>query len=142
MQNIREKVSNAASTGKAHVDIYKAKAEEKAEKAAAMTEEEKELAHQRRKAKEAKAKMEMHQAKAIHAAEKLRAKQSHLYGPNLAAGTDDHHHLGQNELPPAATTHGHIHQPVGLTADPMIGIAIPTYPLGGTPIPPAYNKHL
>ncbi|KDO37930.1 hypothetical protein CISIN_1g0456911mg, partial [Citrus sinensis] len=29
MQNIKEKVSNAASTGKAHVDIYKAKADEK-----------------------------------------------------------------------------------------------------------------
>lgn len=42
-----------------------------AEKAAARTEEEKEIAHQRRKAKEAKAKMEMHQANAIHAAEKL-----------------------------------------------------------------------
>lgn len=86
--------------------------------------------------------MEMHQAKAIHAAEKLRAKQSHLYCPNLAAGTDDHHHLGQNEPPPAATTHGHIHQPVGLAADPMTRTAIPTYPLGGNPIPPAYNKHL
>ncbi|KAJ4728710.1 Seed maturation protein [Melia azedarach] len=78
MQTIKEKVSNAASSGKAHADIYKAKTEEKAEKAVARTEEEKEIAHQVRKAKEAKAKMELHQAKAEHAAEKLRAKQSRL----------------------------------------------------------------
>lgn len=44
----------------------------------ARTEEEKVIAHERAKAKEAKAKMELHEAKARHAAEKLSAKQSHL----------------------------------------------------------------
>lgn len=41
------------------------------ENAAARTEEEKKIAEERRKAKEAQAKMELHQAKAMHAAEKL-----------------------------------------------------------------------
>ncbi|KAJ0111586.1 hypothetical protein Patl1_03476 [Pistacia atlantica] len=75
MHTVKEKVSNAASSGKAHVDIYKAKVEEG-----------KEMAHQRGKAKEAQAKMELHQAKAEHTAEKLRAKQSHVLG------SAQHHH--------------------------------------------------
>ncbi|KAH7578646.1 hypothetical protein ACOSP7_000007 [Xanthoceras sorbifolium] len=120
MQSMKEKVSNAASSGKAHVDIYKAKAQEKAEKATARTEEEKEVAHQLRKAKEAQAKMELHQAKAEHAADKLRAKQSHLL--------DHHHH-------PLAGTERH--QPVGTVA-PNIGTTVPSYPLGGTA---AHKKH-
>lgn len=44
------------------------------EKATARTHEEKEVAKERRKAKEAQAKMELHQAKARHAAEKSSAK--------------------------------------------------------------------
>ncbi|KAI9176378.1 hypothetical protein LWI28_002069 [Acer negundo] len=105
MQPIKEKVSNTASSGKAHVDIYKAKAEEKVEKAAARTEEEKEIAHHLRKAKEAQAKMELHNSKAQHAADKLRAKQSQPH----------HTMLG--------------------TVPPQTGTAVPSYPLGGNPTP-------
>ncbi|KAK0590836.1 hypothetical protein LWI29_032314 [Acer saccharum] len=118
MQPIKEKVSNAASSGKAHVDIYKAKAEEKVEKAAARTEEEKEIAHQLRKAKEAQAKMELHHSKAQHAADKLRAKQSHL--------------VTQTQPQPQ-------HTPLGTVA-PHTGTAVPSYPLGGNPTP-AHKKH-
>ncbi|KAK2662468.1 hypothetical protein Ddye_001042 [Dipteronia dyeriana] len=117
MQPIKEKVSNAASSGKAHVDIYKAKANKKVEKAAARTEEEKEIAHQLRKANEAQAKMELHHSKAQHAADKLRAKQSHLV-------TQPQPH----------------HMPLGTVA-PLTGTAVPSYPLGGNPTSPAHKKH-
>lgn len=45
----------------------------------ARTKEEKEIAHQRRKVKEAEAKMDMHMAKAAHAEDKLMTKQSHYH---------------------------------------------------------------
>lgn len=80
------------------------------EKAAARTEEEKKIAEERRKAKEAQAKMELHQAKAKHAAEKVESKYHHV------------HHQ------PTVGTHGH--QPVGAAA-PVAGATVPTYPLGG-----------
>ncbi|MFS7926882.1 putative Late embryogenesis abundant protein, LEA_1 subgroup [Helianthus anomalus] len=60
MHSVKEKVSNAASAAKAHVESYKANVEEKAEKATARTHEEKEIAHQRRKAKEAEGNMNLH----------------------------------------------------------------------------------
>lgn len=77
-----------------------------------------------RKAKEAEAKMELHQAKARHAAEAAR-----------------YHHHGHLQPPPAGTayvqnqpvvggTYGQ--QPLG-TAAPMAGATAPTYPLGGHP---------
>ncbi|XP_031288143.1 late embryogenesis abundant protein 6 [Pistacia vera] len=144
MHTVKEKVSNAASSGKAHVDIYKTKVEEQVEQAAARTEEEKEIAHQRGKAKEAQAKMELHQAKAEHTAEKLRAKQSHVLGyaqhhhddPYLAAT-----HHGQMNEPVVGTTHGHHqHHPVGIAA-PVPATTAPTYPLGGNPPPPVHKKH-
>lgn len=96
-----------------------------AEKAAARTEEEKKVAEERRKAKEAEAKMELHAEKAKHAAEKLSRNKYVHHGhhePSLV-GT---HGVQINE--PVVGTHGH--QPVG-TAAPMAGAAIPTYPLGG-----------
>ncbi|PPS02862.1 hypothetical protein GOBAR_AA17801 [Gossypium barbadense] len=62
---MKEKISNMASTAKEHVNIGKAQLEEKLEKASASTEEQKELAHERKKAKEARAKMELHQDKRI-----------------------------------------------------------------------------
>ncbi|XP_076920673.1 late embryogenesis abundant protein 18-like [Bidens hawaiensis] len=89
MHSVKEKVSNAASAAKAHVESYKANLEEKAEKATARTQEEKDIAHQRRKAKEAEAKMNMHMEKAEHAAEKLHGKHDHVLGPehhNTLAG--------------------------------------------------------
>lgn len=109
----------------------------KAEKAVARTPEEKEIAHQRRKAKEAEAKMELHDAKADHAAEKLQAKQSHLYG---------HHHHPTTHQQPMMTTpgttqpYGHT-QPVG-TAAPTAGTNVPTYPLGGQSHLHRQNKHM
>ncbi|MCD7450401.1 hypothetical protein HAX54_006034 [Datura stramonium] len=123
MHSVREKVSNAAAAGKEHVDILKAKAEEKAEKAAARTKEEKTIAEEVRKAKEAEAKMELHQAKARHAAEKLQSKQAHLGG---ILGPRHHHGPavgGQAHQTPAA---------VGTTV-PTTGSVAPTYPLGGYP---------
>lgn len=60
-----------------------------AKKATARTEEEKVIAHERAKAKEAKAEMELHEAKARHAAEKLNSKH-----------------------------HGHGHQPLGTVPMP------------------------
>ncbi|QCD81446.1 Late embryogenesis abundant protein [Vigna unguiculata] len=77
MQSTKEKVKNMASAAKEQVDVYKAKIDEKAEMATARTEEERVIAHEHAKANEAKAKMELHEAKARHAAEKLGTKQSH-----------------------------------------------------------------
>lgn len=73
-----------------------------AEKATAGTKEEKAIAHEKRKAKEAEAEMNLHQAKSQHAAEKLH-------------GT--HHQPAQ----------AHHNQPVVGTT----GVAAPTHPLAG-----------
>ncbi|CAN4127832.1 unnamed protein product [Withania somnifera] len=81
MHSVKEKVSNTAAAAKEHVDIFKAKAEEKAEKAGARTKEEKDIAEERRKAKEAEAKMELHESKASHAADKLQGKHHFHGGP-------------------------------------------------------------
>ncbi|XP_060179251.1 late embryogenesis abundant protein 6-like [Lycium barbarum] len=121
MHSVKEKVSNAAAAGKEHVDILKAKAEEKAEKAYARTREEKTIAEEVRKAKEAEAKMELHQAKARHAAEKLESKQAHL------GGLVGPHHHG-----PTVGGQGHHVNPVGTTV-PTTGTVAPAYPLGGYP---------
>lgn len=59
------------------------------------------MARQRRKAKEAKAMMELHNAKANHAAQKFKAKQLRLYG----------------------------HQPVGTTAPTAVATTAPPYPV-------------
>ncbi|XP_059302479.1 late embryogenesis abundant protein 6-like [Lycium ferocissimum] len=123
MHSVKEKVSNAAAAGKEHVDILKAKAEEKAEKAYARTREEKTIAEEVRKAKEAEAKMELHQAKARHAAEKLQSKQAHL------GGIVGPHHHG-----PPVGGQGHHINPVGTTVTTSgTGIVAPTYPPGGYP---------
>lgn len=86
------------------------------EKAAARTDEEKGLAEERRKAKEAQAKEEQRQAKDKHAAKKLDAA-NNQHKPQLVAGA----HGRQQQ-----------HPPVG-TAAPMAGATVPTYPLGGNP---------
>ncbi|KAK7330891.1 hypothetical protein VNO77_25097 [Canavalia gladiata] len=136
MQSSKEKLQNVAAAAKEHVDIYKAKIDEKAERATARTEEEKAIVHERAKAKEAKAKMELHEAKARHAAEKLSNKQSHYYGL--------HEHespvVGAQQQPPLVgnqTQYQQGHHSLG--AVPMSGTTYPSYPLGGNP---PSNKHI
>ena len=97
-----------------------------AEKATARTEEEKVIAHERAKAKEAKAKMELHEDKARHAAEKLSSKHSHHVPPLVGA-----------QQQPMVGTQYQGHQPLGTV--PMAGATNPTYPLGGNH---PMNKHI
>ncbi|KAL4324447.1 hypothetical protein GQ457_11G021060 [Hibiscus cannabinus] len=109
MQTAKEKISNMTSSAKEHVNIGKAKVEEKLEKAAATTEEEKRLAHERKEAKEARAKMELHQDKVKHLEGKLRAKQPqylHGYGYDL-----DHEPALQTEDTTAPPYHLTAHPP-------------------------------
>ncbi|KAF8027222.1 hypothetical protein BT93_E0206 [Corymbia citriodora subsp. variegata] len=138
MQSAGEKLKNVASSAKEHINVAKAKLEEKVEKAAARTPEEKEIAHQRRKAKEAEAKMELHQAKAAHAAEKFAAKHSTLPGHVHDPATG---HAGHTTTQPVVGAPGHQtgHRHIG-TADPMSGTVAPTYPLGGHP-PHSGHRH-
>ena len=85
------------------------------EKATARTEEEKKLAHERKKAKEAEAKMELHQDKARHVEEKLRPKQpQYLHG------------YGYDHEPKAATT---------------AETSVPPYHLTGHPPPQGHKKY-
>ncbi|KAK4758278.1 hypothetical protein SAY87_019579 [Trapa incisa] len=63
MGSAEEKLKNMASTAKKNVKVFEAKFDEK-------------VAHERRKAKEAHAKMELHQAKVRHADAKLAGKQA------------------------------------------------------------------
>ncbi|KAK1430704.1 hypothetical protein QVD17_13644 [Tagetes erecta] len=131
MHSVKEKVSNAASAAKAHVESYKANVQEKAEKASARTQEEKEIAHQRRKAKEAEAKMNLHTEKAEHAAEKLHGKH-HVMGHGYdtvtgAYGGQHHTPVGQTTVPVPSPQ-----QQQGFGAvDQVTGTTVPTYPLGG-----------
>ncbi|GMH09224.1 hypothetical protein Nepgr_011064 [Nepenthes gracilis] len=113
------------------METYKAKAEVKADKSTARTEEERDIAHQMRKAKEAEAKTELHREKARHAAEKLEAKQSHHHHDPLYGGVGGSYYkqpvVGFTEPAGAAGP-----QPVGSPA-PVPGVTAPTYPLGGHP---------
>lgn len=79
----------------------------------ARTKEEEEIAHQRRKAKEAEAKMDMHIAKAAHAEEKLMAKQSHY---NVSHGHLAHH--APVPAPAPVIGHGYRPNPPGVTSVP------------------------
>ncbi|XP_021295536.1 late embryogenesis abundant protein 6-like [Herrania umbratica] len=118
MQSVKEKISNMAGSAKEHMNIGKT------EEAAARTEGEKRLANERKKAKEARAEMELHQDKVRHAEERLRAKlPQYLHG------------YGYDHEPPVAGTHGH--QTVG-TAAPVPGTNVPTYPLAGQQTPPSW----
>lgn len=102
------------------------------------------IAHEKMKAKEAEAKMKLHEAKAEHAAEKLYGKH-HLHhhdpvlagttghvpvGTAVASGQTGHHLPGQGH---------HHHQPVGTVA-PGAGVTAPTYPLGGNP--PGHHNYI
>ncbi|KAI3756256.1 hypothetical protein L1987_56075 [Smallanthus sonchifolius] len=122
MHSVKEKVSNAARAAKAHVESYKANVEEKAEKVTARTQEERDIAHQRRKAKEAEAKMNLHMEKAEHAAEKLHGKH-HVLGHTGVYG-------GHHQTPVGQTTVPLHQQPVG-AVDPVTGTTVNTYPQGG-----------
>ncbi|RZC72753.1 hypothetical protein C5167_048232, partial [Papaver somniferum] len=124
MQTAKEKLSNVASAAKEHAKIYKAKVDEKAEKAAATTPEEKEIAHQRRKAKEAEAKMEFHAAKAEHKAETLDAKYNNHHNPI----TGHHDTYGHHNPITGHDTYGHHHPITGHTDTyghrevPLVGV--------------------
>ncbi|KAG5540091.1 hypothetical protein RHGRI_020355 [Rhododendron griersonianum] len=122
MHTAKEKISNMASAAKAHVDISKAKVEEK------------HVVEEQRKAKEAEAKMRLHEEKAEHAAEKFQGKHSHLlHGHHQpVVGTHGHHQ-------PVVGTHGH-QQPVVGTAAP--GTTVPTNPLGGHTTRHHHNKYM
>lgn len=98
------------------------------EKATARTSEEKQMARERRKAKEAQAEMELHQAKSRHAAKKLAGKQAQSYGYVHKAPANCGAYYGTTQQ----VTGNQGHQAVG-AADTMTGTAIPTYPLGGYP---------
>ncbi|XWS49242.1 hypothetical protein CRYUN_Cryun13aG0147200 [Craigia yunnanensis] len=82
MQKVKKKkISNIASSVKELINIVKADVEEKKQRLGQITEEEKKLAHERKKAKEAPAKMELHQGKVRHAEERMKAKQpQYLHG--------------------------------------------------------------
>jgi len=84
--------------------------------ATARTEEERVIAHERAKANEAKAKMELHEAKARHAAEKLGTKQTHYFG---------------QEHPVEVTQTQYQQEQHHLGAVPMPGATHPSHPLGG-----------
>ncbi|KAL0918490.1 hypothetical protein M5K25_010499 [Dendrobium thyrsiflorum] len=71
MQVAKEKMKDMTSKAKEKMEVQKAKAEEKAEKKAAGTREEKEIAHELSKARQADAKMEYHLERAEHRAETL-----------------------------------------------------------------------
>ncbi|CAH8359668.1 unnamed protein product [Eruca vesicaria subsp. sativa] len=121
MQSAKQKLSDMASTAKERMVECEAKAAEKAEQAMARTKEEKEIAHQRRKAKEAEAKMDLHIAKAVHAEEKLMAKQSHYH---VSHGL----HNAPVPAPAPVMGHGYRHDPPGVTSIPPA--AYPPPPTG------------
>ncbi|KVH91725.1 late embryogenesis abundant protein 18-like [Cynara cardunculus var. scolymus] len=136
MHSVKEKVSNAASAAKAHVETYKANLEEKAEKATARTHEDKDIAHQRRKAKEAEANMNLHLEKADHAAEKLHGKH-HVVGHDTVAGAYGGHHqtpVGTAGQTTTTTT------TTGTIPGTAIPTTVPANPLGGHVH--KHNKHI
>ncbi|CAH2059291.1 unnamed protein product [Thlaspi arvense] len=69
MHSAKEKISDMASTAKEKINIGGAKAQGHAEKTMARTSQEKKMAHEREKTKEAQAKADLHQSKAEHAAD-------------------------------------------------------------------------
>ncbi|CAM8982966.1 unnamed protein product [Rhodiola kirilowii] len=124
MHSAKEKVSNMESVTKEKVKMCAAKGEENAEMTTAMTSEERAIAHERRKAKEAQAKMELHEEKALHAGEKLDSKLTH------------HHHTVNPQ-------HSHGTTTAGMGTTPVMGApAAPSKcPLGGG-YPPGVHSHV
>lgn len=87
MHAAKEKVSNMASTAKEKLAKGTAKGEEAAAMATARTGEERAMAHEHEKAKEAQAKMELHEDKAQHAGHKQDSKLTHHLNPLHTHGT-------------------------------------------------------
>ncbi|KAK8947363.1 hypothetical protein KSP39_PZI006498 [Platanthera zijinensis] len=87
MQIAREKMKDMVSKAKERAEDYNALSEEREEKSAARTREEKQIAHEFCKARQAAAKMEYHLERAEHRAETLeqRAAAGRLPSP---AGVD------------------------------------------------------
>ncbi|PKU78522.1 hypothetical protein MA16_Dca015803 [Dendrobium catenatum] len=114
MQVAKEKMKDMTSKAKEKMEVQKVKAEEKAEKKAAGTREEKEIAHEFSKARQAEAKMEYHLERAEHRAETL---------THRAAGAN---HVSSNAALTAGGIGGAFHnghgQPVG---------GVPVRPGGG-----------
>jgi hypothetical protein len=71
MQHAKEKMKDGASAMKAKAAITQAKVAEKAEAATARSHDERDLAHERGKAKVAAAEMELHQTKVVHREEAM-----------------------------------------------------------------------
>ncbi|KAL1556929.1 late embryogenesis abundant protein 6 [Salvia divinorum] len=124
MQSAKQKAADAAAVAKEHVEILRAKTQEKAEKAAAPTKEGREITHERRKAKEAEAKMKMHVAKADHAADKLHSAQ---HGGLCGIGCNHHHHGGGYQDPVVGSAVAPAYPPTVAPAYPPTG-----YPPGWT----------
>ncbi|XP_051198053.1 uncharacterized protein [Lolium perenne] len=81
MQHAKVKVKDSASAMKANATITRAKVAEKAEAATARSHDERELAHERGKAKVAAAEMELHQAKVAHREEAMEHRlRKHVHG--------------------------------------------------------------
>ncbi|KAF3324812.1 late embryogenesis abundant protein D-113 [Carex littledalei] len=106
MQGAKEKAKDLVSSAKAKVKEQEAKVEEKLEKATARSEVQKEIAHERSKAKIAEAKMEMHAEKVQHREESMMRHRFHRH--------DD---VGV--------------QPVHHDPGPILAPAFPTYPVSG-----------
>ncbi|KAH0862802.1 hypothetical protein Bca4012_092763 [Brassica carinata] len=131
MQSAKQKLSDLASTAKKKMVICRAKAEEKAEKARAQTKEEKKVAHERRKAREAEAKLDMHVAKEAHAEEKLMDKQSHYH---VSQSHVPHHTPVTTPQPVVGHGYGHNHP----AAYPPTAYPPTAYP---TAYPPEHHHH-
>ncbi|KAF7093194.1 hypothetical protein CFC21_095618 [Triticum aestivum] len=83
MNLAKEKVKDAASAAKAKAKITQAKVAEKTEAATARSHDERELAHERGKAKVAAAEAELYQAKVTHREEAMEHrlhKRGHKHG--------------------------------------------------------------
>ncbi|GAB4831782.1 hypothetical protein Ancab_005794 [Ancistrocladus abbreviatus] len=132
MEATKEKINNVASAAKEHIQICKAKVEEKSENLVVGTEEEKVIAHEMAKIKEAEVMAELHAARALHAAEKLEAKKSYYHHVQTGCAGVGHHqppspalHLRPIHEDPAVKGAQLNLQPIG-QINPLTGIVIPT----------------
>ena len=91
MQHAKEKIKDAASAMKAKTTITQAKVAEKTQAATARSHDERELAHERGKAKVAAAEAELHQAKAVHRED---AMEHHLHKHGHGHKNDKKHGAG------------------------------------------------
>ena len=116
-----------------------------AAQATARTKEEKQIAKEVRKVKEAEAKADLHADKARHAAEKLESKQAghhyHIPGTGIVTGTGQHVSttgMGTGTSHQHVPGMGHHHVP-GAPGSTTTTSTTRNYETG---YPPHYNKHL